>query len=267
MLAAERRRAILRALDDGGGAVRVADLATRLRVSEMTVRRDLDAMDAEELLRKVHGGAVSRHHRGEEPVSSVKAAQQRAEKAAIADLAATTVADGVTIALSAGTTTTELARRLRRRPSISVVTNSLSVFDVQTGRTADSDDGVEGPTVYLCGGTRTPSDALVGPVAETAIASFRVDATYVGVHGIDPDAGLTSPNIAEAHTNRALINIGAKLIVLADHTKYREVGTNVFADLGQVDTLITDDKLAAADHATLAAHVGSVLIAEVNPPR
>lgn len=63
MLAAERRRAILRALDEGGGAVRVADLASRLRVSEMTVRRDLDAMDADELLRKVHGGAVSRHHR------------------------------------------------------------------------------------------------------------------------------------------------------------------------------------------------------------
>ncbi|AFP40066.1 DeoR/GlpR family DNA-binding transcription regulator [Mycolicibacterium smegmatis] len=156
MLAAERRRAILRALDEGGGAVRVADLASRLRVSEMTVRRDLDAMDADELLRKVHGGAVSRHHRGEEPGSSVKAAQQRAEKAAIAELAASTIDDGVTIALSAGTTTTELARRLRRRPSITVVTNSLSVFDVLTGRTADTaDDGTEGPTVHLCGGTRT----------------------------------------------------------------------------------------------------------------
>ncbi|CKH99793.1 DeoR/GlpR family DNA-binding transcription regulator [Mycolicibacterium smegmatis] len=264
MLAAERRRAILRALDEGGGAVRVADLASRLRVSEMTVRRDLDAMDADELLRKVHGGAVSRHHRGEEPGSSVKAAQQRAEKAAIAELAASTIDDGVTIALSAGTTTTELARRLRRRPSITVVTNSLSVFDVLTGRTADTaDDGTEGPTVHLCGGTRTPSDALVGPVAETAIASFRVDATYVGVHGIDPDAGLTSPNIAEAHTNRALIAIGAKLVVLADHTKYGETGTNVFADLRQVDTLITDDRLADADRATLAGLVGTVMTAEV----
>lgn len=265
MLAAERRRAILRALDTSGGAVRVADLATRLGVSEMTVRRDLDTMDSEELLRKVHGGAVSRHHRGEEPVWSVKAAQQRAEKAAIADLAATTVADGVTIALSAGTTTTELARRLRHRPSITVVTNSLSVFDVLTGRAADTaDGGAEGPTVHLCGGTRTPSDALVGPVADTAIASFRVDATYVGVHGIDPDAGLTSPNIAEAHTNRALIGIGAKLIVLADHTKYGEVGEDVGADLGQVDTLITDDGLADADRATLAGLVGNVMTAEVN---
>src|SRR5690348_3577662 len=129
MLAAERRQAILRALNDGG-AVRVADLAADLDVSEMTVRRDLDAMDAADLLRKVHGGAVSRHNRGEEPGSSVKAGLQREQKAAIAAAAAATVEDGMTIAISGGTTTTELARRLRHRPSITVVTNSVSVFSV-----------------------------------------------------------------------------------------------------------------------------------------
>lgn len=259
MLAAERRRAILRALNSGG-AVRVAELAAQLAVSEMTVRRDLDAMDAEDLLRKVHGGAVTRHNRGEEPWSSVKAAQQRAEKAAIADVAAGMVADGVTIAISAGTTTTELARRLRHRPSITVVTNSLTVFDVLT---APSTDGADAPQVYLTGGTRTPSDALVGPIADAALASFRVDATYLGVHGFDPQAGLTSPNIAEAQTNRTLIGIGAQLVVLADHTKYGEIGTNVFAGLGQVDTLIVDDGLADEDRAALAGLVGNVLIAQV----
>ncbi|MHC9295852.1 DeoR/GlpR family DNA-binding transcription regulator [Mycobacterium sp. LTG2003] len=259
MLAAERRRAILRALNSGG-AVRVAELAAQLSVSEMTVRRDLDAMDAEDLLRKVHGGAVTRHNRGEEPWSSVKAAQQRAEKAAIADVAAGMVSDGVTIAISAGTTTTELARRLRHRPSITVVTNSLTVFDVLT---APSTDGGDAPQVYLTGGTRTPSDALVGPIADAALASFRVDATYLGVHGFDPQAGLTSPNIAEAQTNRTLIGIGAQVVVLADHTKYGEIGTNVFAGLGQVDTLIVDDGLADEDRAALAGLVGNVVIAQV----
>ncbi|MDV3126200.1 DeoR/GlpR family DNA-binding transcription regulator [Mycobacterium sp. 21AC1] len=259
MLAAERRRAILRALGSGG-AVRVAELAAQLDVSEMTVRRDLDALDAEDLLRKVHGGAVTRHNRGEEPWSSVKAAQQRAEKAAIADAAARTVSDGVTIAISAGTTTTELARRLRHRSSITVVTNSLTVFDALT---APSADGTDAPLVYLSGGVRTPSDALVGPIADAAIASFRVDATYLGVHGFDLEAGLTSPNIAEAQTNRTLIGIGAQLVVLADHTKYGEIGTNVFAALGQVDTLVVDDGLAAHDREALAGLVGDVMIADV----
>ncbi|HEX7825638.1 MAG TPA: DeoR family transcriptional regulator, partial [Mycobacterium sp.] len=109
MLADERRGQILRVLNSVG-AVRVADLAANLDVSEMTVRRDLDALDAQDLLRKVHGGAVTRHKRGEEPWSAVKAGQQRAEKAAIAAVAAETVEDGMTIAIGAGTTTTELAR-------------------------------------------------------------------------------------------------------------------------------------------------------------
>lgn len=259
MLAAERRRAILRALESDG-AVRVADLAAHLAVSEMTVRRDLDAMDAEDLLRKVHGGALTRHNRGEEPRSSVKAAQHRIEKAAIADVAAASVADGVTIAISAGTTTTELARRLRNRSSITVVTNSLTVFEVLT---APSPEGTDAPLVYLTGGVRTPSDALVGPIADASIASFRVDATYLGVHGFDPEAGLTSPNIAEAQTNRTLIGIGARTVVLADHSKYGEIGTNVFAGLGQVDTLIVDDGLAAEGRAALAGLVGDVVLAAV----
>jgi DeoR/GlpR family transcriptional regulator of sugar metabolism len=257
MLAAERRSAILRALN-AGGAVRVADLATELAVSEMTVRRDLDSLDAQDLLRKVHGGAVTRHNRGEEPWSSVKAGQQRAEKVAIAAAAAATVEDGMTIAIGAGTTTTELARHLYARSSITVVTNSINIFQELTGPTAD---GAGAPLVYLSGGVRTPSDALVGPVADAAIASFRVDATYLGVHGFDPDAGLTSPNIAEAQTNRTLIGIGGRLVVLADHTKYGEVGACVFARLGQVNTMIVDDGLTGADRSVIDAHVGELMIA------
>jgi DeoR/GlpR family transcriptional regulator of sugar metabolism len=254
MLAAERRRAILAALQSGG-AVRVADLAAELSVSEMTVRRDLDALDSQDLLRKVHGGAVTRHHRGEEPRSAEKARHRRAEKVAIGQAAAGLVTDGMTIAIGAGTTTTELARALRERPSVTVITNSISVFDVLTDF-----DTHDGPAAYLSGGVRTPSDALVGPIADTALASFRVDATFLGVHGFDLHAGLTSPNIDEAQTNRTLIEIAATLVVLADHTKYTEVGTNVFARLDQVDTLIVDDGLDAVARPMLQDRVGELIV-------
>jgi DeoR/GlpR family transcriptional regulator of sugar metabolism len=257
MLAAERRRAILAALQSGG-AVRVTDLAAELSVSEMTVRRDLDVLDSQDLLRKVHGGAVTRHHRGEEPKSSEKARQLRAEKVAIAEAAAGLVADGMMIAIGAGTTTTELARLLRSRSSITVITNSMTVFDVLTASRGDAAD--DGPAAYLSGGVRTPSDALVGPIADTALASFRVDATFLGVHGFDVHAGLTSPNIAEAQTNRTLIEIAPRLVVLADHTKYREVGTNVFARLDQVHTLVVDDGLDPAERPTLAGQVGELMV-------
>jgi DeoR/GlpR family transcriptional regulator of sugar metabolism len=256
VLAAERRRAILNSLESGG-AVRVADLAAELSVSEMTVRRDLDALDAQELLRKVHGGAVSRQLRGDEPKASEKARQHRTEKAAIGRAAATLVEDGMTIAIGAGTTTTELAHALRGRSSITVITNALSVFAALT-------DAEGGPVAYLSGGARTPSDALVGPIADTAIASFRVDATFLGVHGFDEQAGLTSPNVAEAQTNRTLIEISARLMVLADHTKYGEIGTNVFARLDQVDTLLTDDGLVESGRSALRHRVGELMIVEAD---
>jgi DeoR/GlpR family transcriptional regulator of sugar metabolism len=190
----------------------------------------------------------------------VKAGKQTAEKAAIAAVAAGTIKDGMTVAIGAGTTATALARHLRQRSSITVVTNSISIFEELTDPSAD---GTDTPLVYLSGGVRTPSDALVGPVADAAIASFRVDATYLGVHGFDPDAGLTSPNIAEAQTNRTLIDVGHRLVVLADHTKYREVGTNVFARLAQVHTLIVDDGLSESDRALVAGRVGALVIADV----
>ena len=254
VLADERRRAILLSLQSGG-AVRVSDLAAELSVSEMTVRRDLDVLDSQDLLRKVHGGAVTRHHRGEEPKSSEKARHRRAEKMAIAAAAAGLVTDGMTIAIGAGTTTTELARVLRGRSSITVITNSLTVFDALTA--ADPEGG---PAAYLSGGARTPSDALVGPIADTALASFRVDATFLGVHGFDIHAGLTSPNVAEAQTNRTLIEIAPRLVVLADHTKYQEIGTNVFARLDQVHVLVIDDGLDPGDRPGLEGRVGELMV-------
>ncbi len=264
MLAVERRRRILDALERDG-TVRVASLASELGVSEMTVRRDLDALDDREALHKVHGGAVSRHNRGEEPWSATKATQQRAEKVAIAHAALDLVENGMTLAISAGTTTLELARLLIERTSITVVTNSISIFqeltDPQIAQTLHT------PEVFLTGGSRTPSDALVGPLADAALSTFRVDVSILGVHGVDPDAGLTTPNIAEAQTNRRLIDIGRNLIVLADHTKYLEVGANVIAPLTRVDTLVTDTGLPDASRAELRGHIDDVRIASTEPER
>ena len=260
MLPAERRRRILDVLDRDGTA-RVTDLAGELNVSEMTVRRDLDALQDDEALHKVHGGAVARHSRGEEPRSAAMATRETAEKRAIGACAAQLVENGMTVAISAGTTTLEVARLLRDRDSLTVVTNSIPIFTELT----DPDAALRRsrPTVVLTGGTRTPSDALVGPVADAALASFRVDLTLLGVHGLDIDAGLTTPNMAEAATNRRLIDIGRTLIVVADHTKVGEVGANVIVGVDRADTLVVDDGLSETARAVLNRHVRDVRIAQV----
>ncbi|MEU1210627.1 DeoR/GlpR family DNA-binding transcription regulator [Nocardia sp. NPDC005825] len=252
MLAAERRRRILDAAI-AYGAVRVLDLSTELNVSEMTIRRDLDRLAAAGELVKVHGGAIltggGSAIRGLEPTSARKAEREIAEKLAIARTAATRVEDGMTLAIGAGTTTLQLARLLRGR-EVSVVTNSISIFHALT----DPDDNhLPAGEVQLTGGQRTPSDALVGPVANAMLERVRCDLALLGTHGIDPAAGFTTPNIGEAETNRRLIGASRSTLMLADHTKFGEIGTHLFADFDAVDGLISDAGLSTAAREVLDA--------------
>jgi DeoR/GlpR family transcriptional regulator of sugar metabolism len=256
MLAQQRQAAILERVRSAGGA-RVSELAAEFGVSDMTIRRDLDLLSDRGLLAKVHGGATpglpgSAH----EPGFAAKSAQQRPEKTAIAAEAATLVGPGTAIALSAGTTTVELAGRLTDVPSLTVVTNSIPVADVfyRAGR-PDS-------TVVLTGGVRTPSDALVGPVAVAAIRSLHLDLVFLGVHGMSERAGFTTPNLQESETNRALVEAAERLVVLADGTKWDTVGISSFAALGEAHTLISDAGLPDQARAVLADYVSDLRVVE-----
>ncbi|MFW0786926.1 DeoR/GlpR family DNA-binding transcription regulator [Gordonia sp. CPCC 206044] len=263
MLAAERRGRVLTAVISRG-AVRVADLAAELGVSEMTIRRDLDQLESEGEVSKVHGGAVRADVdlavRGLEPPSSLKATREPRAKQIIAADALRFVEDGMTIAIGAGTTTLELARLLRGR-AISVVTNSVSIFHLLTD---PGDEPIDTSTVQLTGGQRTPSDALVGPIANAALERYRTDRAFIGTHGIDPAAGFTTPNLGEAETNRKLLDTARSTVVLADHTKYGEIGAHLFAGFDRIDRLITDDGLADAQRAELSDAVATT-IAEGQP--
>ncbi len=252
MLASQRQDRILAEVR-AHGAVRVADLVERLDVSEMTVRRDITELDRAGLVRRVHGGAVVPDGSGrptDEPGFEEKSTWAPAEKDAIAALAAGTVEPGQAVALSAGTTTHLLARRIAADPALrplTVVTNSLPV--AQTLHRAVP--GAGALDVILTGGTRTPSDALVGPVADTALATLRVDRLFLGVHGLD-ESGLMTPNLAEAATDRALLRSAAAVTVLADHTKWGVVGLARIAPLEEVDVVVSDAALPDPARSVLA---------------
>ncbi|MFI7021653.1 DeoR/GlpR family DNA-binding transcription regulator [Micromonospora sp. NPDC049900] len=252
MLAQQRQAAILDRVRATGG-VRVGELATEFGVSDMTIRRDLDLLHERGLLAKVHGGATVAGST-DEPGFQAKSVRQQAEKAAIAARAARLVHPGAAIALSAGTTTAELARRLVDVPSLTVVTNSLPVADIL------HDQGRDDQTVVLTGGVRTPSDALVGPLAVTAVRSLHLDLLFLGVHGVTDRAGFTTPNLLEAETNRALVAAADRLVVLADHTKWGTVGLSAIAPLSDAHVLVTDDRLAPEARRLLADRVGELLV-------
>jgi DeoR/GlpR family transcriptional regulator of sugar metabolism len=259
MLAVLRRQRILDELQRHGSAL-ISGLAGQLSVSEMTIRRDLAGMEREGLLERVHGGAVLAQRGVEEPGFDKKVLCQQAEKAAIASLAASMVKPGSAIGLSAGTTTCMLARQLAQVAGVTVLTNSIKVWS-ELQRSSDSRS-----QITLTGGDfRTPSDALVGPTADVAIRSMYVDVLFLGVHGMDPVAGLTTPNISEAETNRTFIAHARRLVVLADHTKWRTVGLHILAPLSAADTIITDEGIAAEGRQVLASHVDDVRVAAVQP--
>jgi DeoR/GlpR family transcriptional regulator of sugar metabolism len=242
VLAQERRDAILRALLPSGAAT-VADLADGLGVSEMTIRRDLAVLADQQLVAKVHGGAVLAKRGAAEPHFAVKRRVNAGAKAAIAEAAVAMVADGMTVALSAGTTTWQVAQRLRSGPvrDLTFVTNSLNIAGALEANGWQS--------IVVSGGSfRTPSDALVGPFANQTLRQLNADLLVLGVHSLDAKAGLTTPNIAEAETNRVMVAGARRVVVVADSSKLGQVSLATFAACDEVDELVTD---TGADPATL----------------
>jgi DeoR/GlpR family transcriptional regulator of sugar metabolism len=227
-------------------------------VSDMTIRRDLDVLAGQGLIDKVHGGATaSTSLSTDEPGFEAKWVQQQEEKEAIASAAAALVKPGMAIGLSAGTTTWALAQRLTEVAQLTVVTNSMQVAQVFQGRLPP------GRTVILTGGVRTPSDALVGPVAVSALRQFHLDLLFLGVHGMTERAGFSTPNLLEADVNRAFVEAAHGLVVLADHTKWGKVGLSSIASLDKADVVITDDGLDRRDRERLTELVAELRVVEV----
>lgn len=257
MLAAQRQELILEQVREAGG-VRVTDLVESFAVSDMTIRRDLDALETRGAVRKVHGGAVAADGaRTEEPGFEAKSTRQEREKHAIARAAARLVEPHSAVGLSAGTTTATVAEYLADTPGLTVITNSLHVAEVFY-RSSRSDQ-----TVALTGGFRTPSDALVGPIALAGVRGLNLDVLVLGVHGMQERAGFTTPNLIESQTNQALVDAAATLVVAADHSKWDIVGISTIAPLSSCDALVTDSGLAPEARETLSEHVGRVVIADV----
>lgn len=261
MLAPARQSRILKELQHHE-AVRVAELAAVLGVSEMTVRRDIEALDASGLARKIHGGATRLSRLSAVEPGFVSNAEREPEaKTAIAAAALALVEPGMTVALTGGTTTFHLAALLHQVEGLTVVTNSLKVAEV-----IHQLQGISAPKVIVTGGERTPSEALVGPVARAAIDRLNTDICFMGVHGIDHQRGLTSPNLQEADTNSAFVASTNQLVVLADHSKFNVRSLASIAALSQVDTIITDDGVDASTLAMFRPLVPHLVVAAAANP-
>ncbi|GGI03520.1 DeoR/GlpR family DNA-binding transcription regulator [Egicoccus halophilus] len=217
--------------------VRVAELAERFEVSEVTVRTDLDALADRGLLRRVRGGAVPGtgplvERRFEE--STVAAA---AEKRDIARAAAAMVQSGETVILDVGTTTTAIAQELARRDDlhdVTVFTSSLTIAMALEAATP-------GFTVVVTGGTLRPAQhSLVEPLAGLVLAQIRAGIAFLGCNGVDVRGGVTNVNLPETQVKKLILQAAQRRVICADHTKLGAVALAHVCSLDEVDLLLTD---------------------------
>ena len=288
MLVNDRRARVLDEVTRRG-SVTVAELASILGVSGMTVRRDLDVLARQGVLDKVHGGATAprraaglgtydpsgpgprrdpgmRRDPGlrRDPAAATRQAEQDAAEASVADLVATLVEPGMAVGLSSGSATLAVARALVGVPDLTVVTNSLRIADLLQRVSAADDSAAQ--SVVLTGGVRTPADALVGPVAVRSLGHLHCDVVMIGVHGIDQHAGFTTKNLLEAETNRAFISAGSSVTVVADHTRWGRVGLTTVVDLDAVDRVVVDDGLEDEHAEVLRPLVNELWVASQAAP-
>lgn len=241
MSQADRLSSILDELSSGG-SVRVAELSDRFGVSVATIRRDLELLEEQRLVSRVHGGAVARGLLYELPLR-YKVARNQDEKRRIALAAAALVEEGSTVGLTGGTTTTEVARALSEVPDLTIVTNALNIASELAIRSNLK-------LVVPGGVARSASYELVGPIAESALGGLNLDVVFVGVDGIAPQQGLTTHHEVEAYTNRVLIQRAARSIAVADSSKLGRVAFARICDADEVGGLISD---AEADREVIDA--------------
>lgn len=239
MFTAERRQAIVE-LIRSSGAMSLRELATAVDTSEVTVRRDIRALEKDGVIDRRRGGAVWPGGLSHERSYRQKLGVASREKMAIAQAAVALVAEGDAIVVGAGSTTQQFARQLTRFADLTVVTNSLLVAQVL----ADAR-----PEVVITGGSlRKATYALIGSGAEQTLAGIRVQRAFLSGNGLTVERGLSTPNMHVASVDQALIASAQERVVLADHTKIGEDTMFQTARTDEITHLVTDEH---ADDAVL----------------
>lgn len=230
--------------------VSIEQLCETFEVSTATARRDLEALARMGKIQRVHGGAITMQHAPPEAPLSLRSAERAEEKRRIGKAGADLVEDGDTVFLGSGTTVLEVAHNLRHRAAnnITVITNSLLAMNALAG--------VPQIQLLTLGGVLRQSEmSFIGHITEQSLTQFRADKVFIGIHAIDAKHGLTSDYLPETQTDRAIMNIGQQVIVVADHTKCGRVSTTLVAPVNLIHTFITDSE-TPDDFATALRQAG-----------
>jgi len=232
----DRHPAILEMLEVDG-SLQVSDLVERFNVSEMTIRRDLMALERKGLLRRVHGGAVSSRGRSYEPPFLLRRSEHTEEKKRIGRAAAELIQSGDSVMLDVGTTTLEVARNLVDHQNLTIITPCFQIASIL----------VEHPGIrlILTGGILRPVElSMVGYLAERTIQDFYVDKLFLGAGGVDLKVGMTEFNMEDALVKQAMLRSAKDISLVVDSSKFGHVAFAAIAPLQATNRIITDHDLS-----------------------
>lgn len=243
MLTADRHRRILDYLQTRRSA-KITDLAEALSSSISTVRRDLNEIEDLGLIRRVHGGALLVENPGEEPPALQRRVHNAEAKRRIGEAAAALVKDSSTIIITGGTTTEAMLPFLATRQGLTVITNAINI--------AYALSRYPQITVVVLGGWLRHSElSLLGHLADQALRDLRADQLFHGIYALDPAQGLAGSHAQEIQTDKSMIAAARELIVLADHSKFGQLGAVILTPVMKVGTVITDAQTSETDVQTL----------------
>lgn len=234
--------------------VTIAEISEHFAVSPATARRDLESLAEQGEVQRFHGGAISIPQAPPELPALLREVEQGDEKKRIGRTAASLINDGETVFLGSGTTVLEVARSLRGHRNLTIITNSLLVINAL----AD----VPELTLVGLGGMLRPSEmSMIGHLTEQALKEVQAHKTVMGLRALDIERGLTNDYLPETMTDRAILERGDQVIIVADHTKCERVSTAFLAPVTVINKLVTDDKTSPDFVAALKANGVEVIIA------
>ncbi|KIC94192.1 transcriptional regulator [Flavihumibacter solisilvae] len=235
---AERHQLILLRLKEEGN-VNVLELCRDLKVSSVTIRKDLKLLEDKNLLFRTHGGATAGNPYTSDRHVSEKEKLHADEKTEIGAVAAELIEPNDCVIIGSGTTVLSLARNIKPKGNLTVITAALNVA-------TELNQHPEIEVLVLGGMLRKSSSSATGVYAERALDDFACSKLFIGVDGIDLEFGLTTTHVEEARLNRKMMATAQKTIVLADSSKFGRRGFGRICALDEIVQIITDSGIS--DH-------------------
>jgi DeoR/GlpR family transcriptional regulator of sugar metabolism len=253
LLANQRREQILKLLREDGSA-KVIDLAKIFKVSEVTIRQDLEKLESDDLIIREHGGAFLKSIEDQVSSLSLMNKDNMDKKVLIGKKAAELIDNGDVIILDSGSTTTEIAKNLLGRRNLTVITNALNI-----GILLGSQPGIE---VMMTGGEfKPPTLSLTGQKAADFLADIHVDKLFLATAGISLKSGLTYPSISDLVVKKAMIEAADTVYLVADSTKIRKTSFASLGALSLINFIVTDPSIRKEHKELFTEHDIDLIIA------